>query len=61
VERKVRPEEVGKLPADLKPDLLLRLYRKSTMFSYIDLDQAGRLQEGDILVLFTSRQSTDGA
>ncbi len=61
VERIVRPEEVGILPADLAPDLLLRLYRKSTMFSYIDLDQAGRLQEGDILVLFTSRQSANSA
>lgn len=59
VERKVRPEEVGKFPQDLKPDLLLRLYRGTMMFSYAELDQAGPLQNGDVLVLFTSRQSKD--
>ena len=56
VERKVRPDEVGKRPADLKPDLLLRLYRGTLMFSYAELDQAKTLQNGDIMVLFTSHQ-----
>jgi voltage-gated potassium channel len=54
VERTVRPDEVGKSPADLHPDLLLRLYRKKTMYPYLNLDQAGPLQDGDIMVLFTS-------
>jgi voltage-gated potassium channel len=51
VERTVRPEEVGKPPAVLKPDLLLRLYRGSHMFPLAALDQAGRLEPGDIMVV----------
>ena len=54
VERTVRPEEIGKSAADLKPDLLLRVYRGTTMYSYLELDQIGGLQQGDIMVLFTS-------
>jgi voltage-gated potassium channel len=54
VERTVRANEVGKAPAGLKPDLLLRLYRGETMFSYLELDQVGTLKDGDIMVLFTS-------
>jgi voltage-gated potassium channel len=54
VERTVRPDEIGKSPTDLHPDLLLRLYRKKTMYPYLNLDQAGPLQDGDIMVLFTS-------
>ncbi len=59
VERTVRPDEIGKSPADLHPDLLLRLYRSKTMYSYLNLAQAGPLQHGDIMVLFTS-SPTDG-
>jgi len=57
LERKVRPDEIGKAPADLKPDVLLRLYRGSTMLSLLELEQAGRLQAGDILVLLTNAQN----
>jgi len=57
LERTVEPGEVGKTPADLKPDVLLRLYRGGTMISLSDLDQAGRLQAGDILVLLTGAQN----
>jgi hypothetical protein len=32
VERLVSPDEIGKIPADLKPDVLLRLYRGGLMF-----------------------------
>ena len=53
VERLVGPDEIGKTPADLKPDVLVRLYRGTAMFSLLELDQAGRLQAGDILVLLT--------
>lgn len=60
VERTVRPNEIGKSPADLHPDLLLRLYRKKTKYSYVDLDQAGPLQEGDIMVLFTTSPTNTG-
>lgn len=54
VERTVRPDEIGKIPADLHPDVLLRLYRSTTMYSYLSLEQAGPLQKGDVMVLFTS-------
>jgi len=57
VERVVGPDEIGNTPADLKPDVLLRLYRGDTMFSFLELDQAGRLQTGDILVLLTNSQN----
>ena len=56
VERSVRANEIGRTPADLKPDLLLRLYRGAKMFSYLELDQAGMLKDGDIMVLFTNVQ-----
>lgn len=59
VERLVGPDEIGKTPADLKPDVLVRLYRDAAMFSLLELDQAGRLQAGDILVLLTGGK-TDG-
>ncbi len=60
VERTVRPEEIGKTPADLHPDLLLRLYRKQTRYSYLNLDEAGPLQDGDIMVLFTTSPTNTG-
>jgi voltage-gated potassium channel len=50
----VRPEEVGKPPAVLKPDLLLRLYRGSRMFPLAALDQAGLLERDDIMVILRS-------
>jgi len=53
-ERTVRPEEVGKPPAVLKPDLLLRLYRGSRMFPLAALDQAGLLERDDIMVILRS-------
>lgn len=57
VERSVRPDEIGKTPVDLKPDVLLRLYRGATNVSLLDIEQAGRLQAGDILVLLTNSLS----
>lgn len=57
VERLVGPNEIGKTPADLKPDVLLRLYRGGLMFSLLELDEARRLQAGDILVLLTGKQA----
>lgn len=57
LERTVRPDEIGKTPADLKPDVLLRLYRGGTMLSLLELEQARRLQAGDILVLLTTGQN----
>lgn len=60
VERTVRPDEIGKSPADLHPDLLLRLYRNTTMYSYSKLGEAGPLQHSDIMVLFTSSPTGGG-
>jgi len=60
VERTVRPDEIGKSPAELHPDLLLRLYRKTTMYSYLKLNEAGPLQQDDIMVLFTSSPTGTG-
>lgn len=60
VERTVRPDEIGKSPPDLHPDLLLRLYRNKTMYSYSHLGEAGPLQRGDIMVLFTSSPNGTG-
>ncbi len=57
LERTVEPGEIGKTPADLKPDVLLRLYRGGTILSLLELEQAGRLQTGDILVLLTNAQN----
>ena len=57
LERTVRPDEIGKTPADLKPDVLLRLYRGGTMLSLLELEQARRLEAGDILVLLTNGQN----
>lgn len=56
VERAVQPDEIGKTPADLKPDVLLRLYRGAAMVSLLELEQAGCLQAGDIMVLLTGAQ-----
>lgn len=53
VERTVQPDEIAKTPADLRPDVLLRLYRGGTMISLLELEQAGPLQAGDVLVLLT--------
>jgi len=60
VERKVRPDEIGKSPAELHPELLLRLYRKTTMYPYLNLNEAGPLQQDDIMVLFTSSPTGTG-
>jgi len=57
IERTVRPDEIGKSQADLKPDVLLRLYRGADMISLLELEQAGHLQAGDILVLLTCPQN----
>lgn len=56
IERPVRPDEVGKMPADLRPDVLLRVYRGASMVSLVELEQAGPLQSGDILVVVTGGQ-----
>lgn len=56
VERVVRPDEVGKSPAALKPDLLLRLYRGEQMLPLSEVERVARLEAGDIMVLLTTTQ-----
>ncbi len=56
-ERKVRPDEIGKTPADLKPEVLLRLYRGNQMLTLSELDRVGHLEAGDIMVLLTGSQN----
>ena len=57
VERVVRPDEIGKTPADLKPDILLRLYRGEQMLPLSELDRVEQLQAGDVMVLLTTTQN----
>ena len=54
VERTVRRDEIGNTPADLKPEVLLRLYRGSQMLSIFEFGEADRLRDGDIMVLLTN-------
>ena len=56
-ERPVRPDEIGKSPADLKPDVLLRLYRGEKIVPLRELDQVGHLEDGDTMVLLKSAQN----
>jgi hypothetical protein len=51
VERAIRPEEIGKRAADLKPDVLLRVYRGDEVLALWDLQDRETLRSGDILVL----------
>ena len=53
-ERPVRPDEIGKSPASLKPDLLLRLYRGTRILPLAELDQVERFEPGDIMVILKS-------
>lgn len=57
VERTVRHDEIGKTPADLKPHILLRLYRGEQMLALSELDKVERLKAGDIMVLLTTTQN----
>jgi len=54
VERPVRADEIGKRPEELKPDLVLQLYRGKATIPLFELDRTGGLQQGDIMVLLTA-------
>lgn len=60
VERPVQKEEVGKTAADLKPSILLRVYRPTTdtILSLAELDSNYTLRAGDVLVLLSPPAST---
>ena len=54
VERTVQPEEVGLKAFDLRPDVLLRVYRRDSVLTLRDLQSGYALQPGDVLVLLHS-------
>ena len=56
-ERAVRPDEVGKAPAALKPDILLRLYRGDKILTLAQLDSVDRLERDDIMVIVKSSRN----
>jgi len=51
LERLVRTEEVGKTATDLRPSIVLRVYRGNSVVSMIEIQEGARLQEGDLLVI----------
>ncbi len=57
LERPVRAEEVGKQAADLRPDVVLRVYRRGSTLSLGDLHEGKPLEHGDILVMIESVSS----
>ncbi len=54
VERSVKPDEVGRTACDLKPDIVLRLYRRGRVLQFWDLQDAQKLEAGDMLVILKS-------
>jgi voltage-gated potassium channel len=51
IEREVREEEVGKTAADLKPAIVLRVYRGTSIISTTEVQGGIPLQRGDMLVM----------
>lgn len=51
IERQVEEEEIGKTASDLKPAIVLRVYRGSTVISMTEVQNGTQLQRGDLLVI----------
>lgn len=51
VERVVGPEEAGKRPADLFPEVLLRVHREGSILSLWEFGEDGRLKENDTILI----------
>jgi voltage-gated potassium channel len=51
IEREVREEEVGKTAADLKPALVLRVYRGTAILPTTEVQNGIPLKRGDMLVI----------
>jgi voltage-gated potassium channel len=51
IERPVRAEEVGRTAVDLKPNIVLRVYRGDTIISMTEVQRGRRFESGDLLVL----------
>jgi voltage-gated potassium channel len=54
VERQPTPEEVGLSAAALKPDIVLRLYRRSEVYNFWDLQEGEKMEPGDTLLILAS-------
>jgi voltage-gated potassium channel len=57
-ERQPKPEEIGKSAAALKPDILLRLYRRGQVYNFWDLQEGQNMEAGDTLLILTSAVRT---
>ena len=57
-ERQPKPEEIGKSAAALKPDILLRLYRRGEVYNFWDLQEGQNMEAGDTLLILTSAVRT---
>jgi hypothetical protein len=44
-------EEIGKMASDLKPAIVLRVYRGGTSISMTEVQNGTQLQRGDLLVI----------
>lgn len=51
LERQVREDEIGKSAADLKPAIVLRVYRGTSVISMTDVQDGAPFQQGDLLVI----------
>ncbi|MCA9470492.1 MAG: potassium channel family protein [Nitrospirales bacterium] len=58
VEEAVRDEDVGKTPADLKPDVLLCVFRQGSTLSPWEFKENECLEPGDVLLLLKQAQET---
>lgn len=58
VEEVVRDEEIGKTPEDLRPHVLLRVYRHGTILSPWDFRPQDRIEKGDILLVLRKSEGT---
>jgi voltage-gated potassium channel len=54
IERTVEPQEVGQTAMSLKPNLLLRVYRKSEILGFWDFEEGKTFEHGDILLIMRS-------
>lgn len=51
IERQVEEEEIGKTASDLKPAIVLRVYRGNTIISMTEVQTGAPFQRGDLLVI----------
>ncbi|MCC2642037.1 MAG: putative potassium channel NAD-binding component TrkA [Nitrospira sp.] len=55
IERTVEPQEVGQTAMSLKPNLLLRVYRKNEILGFWDFEDGRTFEHGDTLLIMRSR------